>query len=273
MAIVLSVLIVATVALLVCKGVVYLAGMAVVASKAVFSLVVALVLHGNVRLVENGWANYGIWAAICLIACYVLCLMPRFNCAFQFFCTSLVSYIAVEILVALGGNIIMAFQHKEYDPNLWVEIVIKAVTAIASAVALVEQIEKSGEGFLNPILENVERGVASVLYAVSVTILVMVSMNDLWVLPNLVGWAVFLVTLVGSFLLDMLVFENLRGRGGYHAPVYSGAWESESEPKGPFGMDQDSYDEMMKDAWSDDDRKDEDGFGNRLPDWQIEDER
>ena len=264
-----------TAALYICKFVLFLTTSAVMLSRAVFSVAVAALLHFSYSLVDNGWANFGIWAGICLAACYILCLMPRFSCAFQFFCTSVVSYIAVEIVVALFGSIVMLIMGKEYQPNLWLEIAVKVVCGGCSAWALREQIEKSPEGTDNPILANAERLLASLLYAVSITFLSATAVNNLWSFPPFVNWLIFFGALVVAFLVDMFVFDRMRGHV-YHRPVSfdggSSGFEVDSNAdKTIFGMDEDSYNNMMDDAWDDRDSKEYDGFGNHLPQDQIDD--
>ena len=189
---------------------------------------------------------------------------------------------ADQAVSAVGGalssftfNISVTMIAKVLFTILVCVIAVKVVCGGCSAWALREQIEKSPEGTDNPILANAERLLASLLYAVSITFLSATAVNNLWSFPPYVNWLIFFGSLVVAFLVDMFVFDRMRGHISCSPRVFSGDTSSfevdPTENKNMFGMDADDYHNMMVDALDDRDSKEYDGFGNHLPQDQIDD--
>lgn len=208
--IVLAVALSVIISVLVCRGVAVVAKSAVALSKVVFSLFVAFVIHSQNALVENAWLNYGIWAAICLAVCFLLCQMPRFHFAFQFFCTAVVSYVVVGMLVK---SVVSSLVKAEVPPVL-LELAVKAACAVVTVDATVKQMKQAKKLSLlaNPVEVNFERLMASLLYALALYILFAVSAFGAWTVPS--GWdlAIMIGLAVLAFVADCLLMEKVHGK-------------------------------------------------------------
>lgn len=204
----------------ICKFILWMIGNAITLSKITFSLFVALVCNSRCEIVQGGgFASYAAWAAIILGICFVLCLSPRINCAFRFFCTSATSYLLVEMTLAFFGTIIMTCFGKEFQLTLFSEIIVKLVCLGFSGKALKETIQESDTMvlFQNPVFQNVERVLASILYGFACWIIFALNVNGLWAIPVWLEWVILLGSGALTFVMDYFfldkICDGIRGYG------------------------------------------------------------
>lgn len=196
----------------ICKFILWMIGSAITLSKITFSLFVALVCNSRCEIVQGGgFPSYAAWAAIMLGICFLLCLSPRINCAFRFFCTSAVSYLLVEMTLACFGTIIMTCLGKEYQLTLFSEIVVKLVCLGFSGKALKETIQESDTMvlFQNTVFQNVERALASILYGFACWIILALNINGLWSIPGWLEWGILLGSGALTFAADYFFLERI----------------------------------------------------------------
>jgi hypothetical protein len=91
------------IAVVICKGIMFLMERAMIFSKVVVALFFALIVNTKYSIVESsGLLSYLAWSGIFLAATFVLCLLPRINCAYQFLCNSLVSYFLAVMIYGIA---------------------------------------------------------------------------------------------------------------------------------------------------------------------------
>lgn len=190
------------------KLVIFLANTAIVFSRLAMAAFAALPLTASVSLVDHGFLNFLLWMAISFGVLFVLSMFPRVNCALKYFCTALISYLAVEIVVLLFGSFFCSiFGLPAYQPNLWMEIAIKVLCGLLSFGALGDELGTAiiGQGVRsdNFLVVNFQRLLASVVYAAVVVFLVTVSMNNLWQFSSLTTTLIFTGSAVAAFGIDL----------------------------------------------------------------------
>lgn len=194
-------------ALVVCKIIGIIVTRAIVFSKIVVSLFIAMVLNNETPIIEGGgFMGFLAWAAVVLVVCFGICLLPRVNCAFQFLCNCVVSYILAELL----AGVVYGMLRNGYGPTVLGEVIVKAICAAISMKTLLDQLEMGGgKKITNKLLILVDRSLAAVIFSVAGWILICVSMNSVWEFPLGVNIAVFLGLVVLAFAADVLFFEKL----------------------------------------------------------------
>lgn len=190
---------------------------AVVFSRAVFSLLIAIGLSATYPFfADNDILNCVSWMVIIFGVVMLLSLLPRVNNALKFFCTVFISYIAVEILGVMLIGLIYALMGRSFEITLPHEIAIKVISTAVSVVALVKEIKKGPGKFslrsTNIVLVNIQRVLASVIYGVAAIIIFALSTNNLWEFSAVVNWSIFGGTAVVTFLADVFLMEHLVGK-------------------------------------------------------------
>ncbi len=191
-------------------GIVLLSTGAVVFSRIALALLFALigVQNGPMLVASSGFLNYVAWLVIALAAIYLLSTLPRVGHALKFFSTALASIFAINIVVMIFGGVISALLRRDFQVPILLELGITLVCAVVSGIALLAQ-EKRADYDLpkNPILNILERGLASVLYGLS-AVLLSNSAHGNWSLPALISLLVFVVATIGAYVADLF----LRGK-------------------------------------------------------------
>lgn len=180
----------------------------IILSKITVSLVAALALHSALPLGSSGFLSYIIWAAVSIAGFFLLCKLPRFDCAFEFFSKAMVALV-VGILVAS-----FALEHLKLESNaMWetiTEIALK-LTVLAASIYFTWQrfVEVDFGKFSNVILVNLDRLMASILYAFAFCA---VTVGTLFIhtIPGWIGEVMFLVIPVIYFLVDIFVISKKR---------------------------------------------------------------
>jgi hypothetical protein len=174
---------------------------AVELSKITFALFIALVLNNSNPILEGrGFISYLIWAAILIGGLFLLCMIPRLNCALEFFCSTVVSYFFSEMVLNVCLSIWYAILGKTYEQLLIVEILVKVICIGISCRALFSAIALTPLNlFENPILVNLERVVASVIYGLAIFIVIV---SGTYTFPAVVEYIILAVAIVTSFLID-----------------------------------------------------------------------
>lgn len=188
-----------------------LASSAVIFSRIAFSLLLALAFHNSYPIIQdNGLLNYFFWAGIILGIILLLSLLPRVNLALKFFCTAIISYLAVEIVVSLVGSILCAVMGNQYEPSVLIEIVIKVVCTGISLYSLINEGAFSdgiGLNCSNVIAVNLERLLSAVIYGGAITFMCAISMNSLWSFPAIANWLIFGITTAATFAVDYFLLD------------------------------------------------------------------
>ena len=198
------------IASVVAYAVIILTSSAIVFSRVACALLAALMVsQGNIILVANsGFLNYVAWAVICLGIVYLLSTLPRVDMALRFLCTILMSVVIIEIVVMLLGSIIAAILGEEFQMTAIYEILVKIVCVLFSVGSLIVQGKKASyDSPTNPLMNKLERLLASFMYGVSVTFLC-ISIGGNWELPVLV----LLLVLVGSTAAAFVADIHLAGK-------------------------------------------------------------
>lgn len=208
-----SLLVCLVIAIFACVIVVTIANRAVVLSKLTFSVFLAIILNNHTPILEGGgfW-SFCIYTAIILGIVFILSFSTRFSCAFQFFCTAIVSYFISAFMVYIfGGFFIELFSKHDFEASLGSEIVIKIVCIITSFNALFTTMGTAGKIniFKNKIFINIERAICSVFYGFATYFLLLVTMNNQFDVSKFVEYFVLFAGMVVFFLADCLFFDKL----------------------------------------------------------------
>ena len=191
-------------------GIVLLSTGAVVFSRIALALLFALigVQNGLVLVATSGFLNYVAWLVIALGGIYLLSTLPRVGHALKFFSTILASIFAINLTVMLFGGVISALLRRDFQVPILLELGITLVCAVVSGIALLAQ-EKRADYDLpkNPILNILERGLASVLYGLSAVILCS-STHGNWALPGIVSLLVLIVGTAGAYVADIYLRDK-----------------------------------------------------------------
>ena len=177
-----------------------IAGFAFVFSKVTISLIVAFILHSVNPMQENQLISYGIWAAICLAVCFIICILPRTNCALDFFCRILVTWFLVESFT-MSALSIFGIGLSGVGETI-VEVGIQLVVTVLSGSVLLNTLQKTNlNKFSNGVVILIDRIVSALVYGLALTIL-LVSQSPIAFLGE---WAVpsALVFAVVAFIVDI----------------------------------------------------------------------
>ena len=180
---------------------------AVIFSKVTFSLLVALIVNTEIPLLQDGGlVSYLIWAVIIGGGIFLLCLMPRVNLAFKFSCTACISYICFMLIT----SIITDLFEINIVPQETLDIVTKiAVLAVAGKALLDESGITNLNLFDNPILINLERLVASVMYGFTVVIIIL---NSTTYFTENVENIILISAIVLAFIVDIILSKTTKYR-------------------------------------------------------------
>lgn len=196
-------------AMTVCAAIMKLTEKAILFSKIAFSLFLALVVNSQSPIIENGGlVSYLAWAGIFIAAGLLLCLLPRINYAFLFFCNSFLSWIIAEMTLMTVCGIFF----DGYEQTILTEVIIKVICTVISAIALIQQIGKTAgiKTIKIKFLVVVERTIASVIYAVALFLLICVSVNALWEFSLLINAIIFVTLFILAFIADIYMFQQMR---------------------------------------------------------------
>ena len=177
-----------------------IAGFAFVFSKVTISLIVAFILHSVNPMQENQLISYGIWAAICLAVCFIICILPRTNCALDFFCRILVTWFFVESFTMSALSIFGI--HLQGVGKIIVEVVSQLVVTVLSGSVLLNTLQKTNlNKFSNGVVLLIDRIISALVYGLALTIL-LVSQSPLpipgeWAVPSALVFAVV------AFIVDI----------------------------------------------------------------------
>lgn len=200
-------LVLLTIALVACWLMLHLALSAVALSKVVFSLIVAALLNSELPfLPEREFWSFSIWAVIALVCCFALCRLPRFNCAFQYFCNFGVSYFLTRLMVAICMSI---FTKSDTLAIGW-EIAITVGCVLVSLLALFSQLRNYKMCDLSKYkaVKYIDRVISSLVYGIIAVLICAVTLAKLDRAP-IVDWIVFLSIIALSYGVDCLLFDRL----------------------------------------------------------------
>jgi len=178
-------------------------------SKLTVSLVIALMLHSELPLGSSGFLSYIIWAAVSIAGLFLLCKLPRFDCAFEFF-----SKVIVAVVV---GTLVASFaleQLKLESNAMWETItdIALRLTVLAASIFFTWQRfwEVDFGKFSNVILVNIDRVMASILYAFAVASVTMGRFVTDTIFPDWLSDVIILTLPVVFFLVDLFVISKKR---------------------------------------------------------------
>lgn len=190
--------------------VIRLVSSAIIFSRVSMALAVALIVsQTGPELVPNySFLNFVAWATIFFGAIYLLSMLPRVDMALQFMCTNVVSLVIIEIIALL----ILSFSHTEtgesYTLTLSLEIIIRIICIIFSVGAIIFKKKKpSYQSPSNIILLNLERLFSSLVYGMTITILLS-SFGNTSEFPAWLDITILAVSTVIAFIVDILLFNK-----------------------------------------------------------------
>lgn len=180
-------------------------GLSIIFSKITVSLAVAFILQNTCPLLsQTPFAGFAIWSAICVGACLLLSILPRIDCALEFFTKSIVTYI-VGLLVFSFIQSLLGL-HLGNTGNLITKIVLKLLVLYFAGSSLMEKLHTTNlRRFSTPLLTLPDRLLASALYGLSALVLVVA---DLPPFPDLVILGILISSFVLSFLLDIFLISR-----------------------------------------------------------------
>ncbi len=182
-----------------------IAGFAFVFSKAAISLVLAFILHSVNPLQENQLISYGIWAAICLAVCFIICILPRTNCALDFFCRILVTWFFVKSFTTAGLGLFGI--HLQGISRIIVEVGSQLVVTILSGGVLMNTLQKTNlNKFSNGLVVLLDRIISSAVYGLALSVL-LISQSPLTI-PGWVSVPSVIVFAVVAFIVDHIYISK-----------------------------------------------------------------
>ena len=177
-----------------------IAGFAFVFSKVTISLVVAFILHSVSPMQENQLISYGIWAAICLAVCFIICILPRTNCALDFFCRILVTWFFVKAFTTAGLGLFGI--HLQGVSRIIVEVGSQLVVTVLSGSVLLKTLRTTNlNKFSNGFVILIDRIVSALVYGLALTVL-LISQSPLPI-PGELAVPSALVFAVVAFVIDL----------------------------------------------------------------------
>lgn len=196
--------IVISIALVVVYAVAILCASAVIFSRVAFSLAAAFVIsQGDIMLVaSSGFLNYVAWALVIMGIVYALSTLPRVDMALKFLCTILLSVVLAFLVVSLFGSIIASIAKTEFVFSTAYEILVKIICTLFSFVSMILIKKPHYDSPKKPIMYNLERGLASLLYGVAITFLFL-SLGGNWDLSGILALLVLIVSTAAAFIVDV----------------------------------------------------------------------
>ena len=177
-----------------------IAGFAFVFSKVTISLVVAFILHSVSPMQENQLISYGIWAAICLAVCFIVCILPRTNCALDFFCRILVTWFFVKAFATAGLGLFGI--HLQDVGRIIVEVVSQLLVTVLSGSVLLKTLRTTNlNKFSNGFVILIDRIASALVYGLALTVL-LISQSPLSI-PGELAVPSALVFAVVAFVVDL----------------------------------------------------------------------
>lgn len=187
-----------------CKLLVMLIRQAVIYSKIALSLFIALVVHTSNPFVQvPGIVSYLIWTAIFSASLMVLSFLPRLNCALDFACTLIVSYLLATVVSGTVISTISLIYEFAFDPNALVfKLLLKAICAVITYRSLMAELDKGSLNyFKNPILKFLERAVAACIYGFALYFIVVDGLqyeSEVW------DYVILAASVMVPFIVDWL---------------------------------------------------------------------
>lgn len=249
--------------LLICRLIVTFSVKAVYFSKLTFSFFFGVVLNGNVPIAGSGWMGTLVWTAIVFGIGFLLCRVPRLDCAIQFFSTSIVSYFFTYFLFEFFNAILL----KDSVDVVKIELIIKIICAAVSFKATFDNAQTKPRMNLhsNAVLLTVERILASFLYSLAILVICSVTFHNAWSFPVIVNVLIFVGAFAGAFVLDFMIFGNKQSRYRHRDIQQLGDTIEFDDPNDRYiDDDEDKWDHIMDYYDKSDDKYD--AFGNKLPD-------
>lgn len=186
-------------------------------SKVVFALLIALIVNSQHPLFENGFLSYLAWAAMIGMGLLILSIwMPRFNCAYYFIATAVVSFFLTFFILDTLLPAILGFFKVEFEYTLWMDIVSRIACLAAGVYAAYRQFEDIDvSGFSASLIgRTIDRTMASLVYGFGTAILTNTSIENALSLPEYLVGIVIGVVAVGYFIFDRMVIGTST-YGGY----------------------------------------------------------
>lgn len=177
---------------------------AIIFSRVAFSLAAALVVsQGDIMLVaSSGFLNYVAWVLVIMGIVYALSTLPRVDMALKFLCTILLSVVLIYLVIELFGGIIAAIAKTEFVFSAAYEILVKIICTIFAFVSMILFKKPHYDTPKNPIMYNLERGLASVMYGFAITFL-FASVGGNWDLSPIMALLVLIISSVAAFIADI----------------------------------------------------------------------
>ena len=176
-------------------------------SRIAMSLLVGLVAGSQTSIVDSGFLNFLIWAAISAAIVFGLSTLPRCNCAISFFCTLFITVIVVTLVAggafSLYGTIVKSGATLEITKGY--EILIKALSTFFAIGAYTKQQEKGS--VFNPsgvVFNTIDRVIASLVIGFSFVFLYS-PWNGHWETSVVVEWIIMIVATALAFVADMFL--------------------------------------------------------------------
>ena len=176
-------------------------------SRVALSLLVGLVAGSANRVVESGFLNFLIWAAVGAAIVFGLSTLPRSNSAISFFCTAFITVIVVTLVAGGAFSIYgtLSKTGKILEVNKGYEIFIKVLSVFFALGAYIRQYEKGSliqpSGFA---LVNIDRVISSLVIGFSLVFMV-TPFNNNWHTSETLQWIVLIAGSVVAFVVDMFV--------------------------------------------------------------------
>ena len=177
---------------------------AVIFSRVSFSLAAAFILsQGRMTLVaSSGFLNYVAWALVVMGVVYFISTLPRVDMALKFLCTILLSVVMVYLALQLFGNIIAAIVKTKFVFSAPFEILVKVICILFAVFYMLVEKKPHYDCPENPILYNLERALASLMYGLAIAFLCF-SIEGNWNIPAAVGIFVLVAGTVAAFIADV----------------------------------------------------------------------
>lgn len=201
-----TVIIPIVVTLIVFAGIRIFFGTSLGRSKKTFNLILALILNANSPILEGGGIRgYFAWLSILFVVTFIMCRLPRINCAYQFFCNVFLLFFINKTIY----EILFAFVFKNYSTTGLSEVILQFICIILALVYLWAQVAFLGSTIItNRVLIVIDRICSSFICSVAIVFL-LAGMNSLDV--SLFGAIIlFVVTYVVTYIVDMHYFEVLQ---------------------------------------------------------------
>lgn len=184
-----------------------IAGFAFVFSKVAISLIVAFMFHSVNPIQENQLISYGIWAAICLAVCFIICILPRTNCALDFFCRILVTWFFVKAFATAGLGLFGI--HPQGVGRIIVEVGSQLVVTVLSGSVLLKTLRTTNlNKFSNGLVILLDRIISAAVYGLALSVL-LISQSPI-AFPGWVSVPSVIVFAVVAFVIDLAYISKNR---------------------------------------------------------------